>query len=72
MCLVGFDLVERLNRTGGEFNQVLWLVVGLERLDQVAERFDSFAINFIHHGPTGQAYVSVCLLYTSPSPRDRG
>ena len=34
------------------------------------ERTDQL-VNFVGEGPVSQAQVADCLLYTSPSPRDR-
>ena len=47
------------------------------RVDKIADLNDSGAVNLPYGGniPTGQTLAiagNICLLYTSPSPRDRG
>ena len=68
---LGFDLTDKqLKRAGLDY----WQFVSWEHMPETEEFFEALPAEQFHflsvhyHKP----YTEICLLYTSPSPRDRG
>src|SRR5680860_483851 len=65
---IGLDF---LNNNGTPFNQTLWQWIDVAGLSpNIAFHLDSVSMTFIFVITFVGALIHLCLLYTSPSPRD--